>query len=235
MCGRFRLARSKQILAEHFGTAPDEDWEPRYNIAPAQSIPVVRQHPSEPMRLGGRMQWGLIPAWAKAASAGYKMINARAETLGTKPAFREALRRRRCLIPGDGFYEWKQEGRSKRPFCFTLADGGLFAFAGLWEQWQSLEGKEIESCSIITTTPNELVADIHDRMPVILTEENYDLWLDPGMQQAETVGELLRPFDARRMRRYEVSTRVNLVSNDGPECATPAEESGAIGGQLRLY
>lgn len=221
MCGRFRLARSKEVLAEHFGTPPDDDWEPRYNVAPAQSIPVVRQHPTEPERLGGRMRWGLIPSWAKEASVGYKMINARAETLATKPAFREALRRRRCLIPADGFYEWKQEGKSKRPFCFTLAEGGLFAFAGLWERWQSPEGRAIESCSIITTAPNPLVADIHDRMPAILPEESYDQWLDPKFQKVEAVGELLLPFAAGRMRRYEVSPRVNLVRNDDPECAAP--------------
>lgn len=232
MCGRFRLARSKEILAEHFGTPVDDDWEPRYNVAPAQSIPVVRQHPTEPQRLGGRMRWGLIPAWATEAAIGYKMINARAETVATKPAFREALRRRRCLIPADGFYEWRQEGKTKRPFCFTLAEGGLFAFAGLWERWQPPEGKAIESCSIITTTPNSLLADVHDRMPVILPEEDYELWLDPSFNKAEALCELLKPFDGGRMRRFEVSPRVNLVKNDDALCAEPVEKLWAADERL---
>jgi putative SOS response-associated peptidase YedK len=221
MCGRFRLARSKETLAEHFGASFDDDWEPRYNLAPGQRVPVVRQPPAEPRRLASLLRWGLIPSWAKEAAIGYRLINARAETLAAKPAFRDALGRRRCLIPADGFYEWKKEGKSRRSFCFTLADGGIFAFAGLWESWRSAEGKDIESCSIVTTAPNALVAEVHDRMPAILPPESYDLWLDPGFQKTETICDLLRPFEARQMRRYEVSPRVNLVANDDPACAAP--------------
>jgi putative SOS response-associated peptidase YedK len=178
MCGRFRLTRASK-LAERFGIEPEDDWVPRYNIAPTQNVEVIRQHPEEPKRFGSRMRWGLIPSWAKDASVGYKMINARAETVATKPSFCEALKKRRCLIPADGFYEWKKEGKTKTPFCFIMADKSLFAFAGIWETWKNPVGQLIETCSIITTTPNALCADVHDRMPVILPDPWYDLWLDP--------------------------------------------------------
>jgi len=167
------------------------------------------------------MRWGLIPFWAKDPSIGFKMINARAETVATKPAFREAIRKRRCLIPADAFYEWKKNGKVKTPFCFTMADDSIFAFAGIWDSWRNPEGKAIETCSIITTTPNTLLADIHDRMPVILPDDVYDQWLDPGFQKSDASGDLLKPFDPNLMRRYEVSNRVNLVKNDAPECAEP--------------
>jgi putative SOS response-associated peptidase YedK len=175
------------------------------------------------------MRWGLIPFWAKDASVGYKMINARAETVATKPAFREALKKRRCLIPADGFYEWKKDGKTKTPFCFTMADESLFAFAGLWEQWKNPEGQLVETCSIITTTPNALLADVHDRMPVILPDDAYDLWLDPGFQKTDAICEVLNPFDAKLMRRYEVSSRVNLVKNDDAACAEPVVREAAAG------
>jgi putative SOS response-associated peptidase YedK len=218
MCGRFRLTRAAKV-AERFAIDPDDDWVPRYNIAPAQNIPVIRQHSEEPKRFGSNMRWGLIPFWAKDASIGYKMINARAETVASKPAFREALKKRRCLIPGDGFYEWVKNGKTKTPFCFTMADESIFAFAGLWEQWKNPEGNMVETCSIITTTPNALCADVHDRMPVILPEDTYDLWLDPGYQKTDTICDLLKPFNPDLMRRYEVSSRVNLVKNDDAACA----------------
>ena len=219
MCGRYRLSRHKEFLAERFGTEPDDDWVPRYNIAPTQSVPVIRQHPQEPKRLGSRMRWGLIPSWAKDASIGYRMINARAETVATKPAFRDSFKNRRCLIPADAFYEWLLNGRTKTPFCFTMVDDSLFAFAGLWDSWRSPEGQAVETCTIITTTPNSLCADIHDRMPVILPDDAYDLWLDPGFQKPDDICDLLKPFDADLMRRFAVSSRVNLVKNDDPECA----------------
>jgi len=184
-------------------------------------LPVVRQHPAEPKRIGSRMRWGLIPFWANDPAIGYKMINARAETVATKPAFRDALKKRRCLIPSDGFYEWGRTGKAKTPYCFTMADDGLFAFAGLWDSWRSPSGQTVETCSIITTTPNSLCADVHDRMPVILATDAYDLWLDPGFQKADAVCDLLKPFDPALMRKYEVSTRVNLVKNDDPACAEP--------------
>jgi putative SOS response-associated peptidase YedK len=175
------------------------------------------------------MRWGLIPFWAKDASVGYKMINARAETVATKPSFRDALKKRRCLIPADGFYEWRKAGKTKTPFCFTMADDSIFAFAGLWEQWKNPEGHLVETCSIITTTPNSLCEDVHDRMPVILHDDVYDLWLDPGFQKADTVCALLKPFNPALMRRYEVSSRVNLVKNDDAECSEPVVREAAAG------
>ena len=150
------------------------------------------------------LRWGLIPAWAKDAAVGYKMINARAESAADKPAFGEAMRRRRCLIPADGFYEWKRAGKEKIPYCFTLADDAVFAFAGLWERWKNPQGETVESCTILTTTPNELVRDVHDRMPVILAPDAYELWLDPGFSRVPELQPLLKPY-AGAMRRYRVS------------------------------
>ena len=224
MCGRYRLSRSKELLAERFDVEPDDDWEPRYNIAPTQNVCVIRQHPEQPERWGSRMRWGLIPFWAKDANIGFKMINARAETVASKPAFRESIRKRRCLIPADGFYEWRKNGKVKTPFCFTMADDSIFAFAGIWDSWRNPGGQTIETCSIITTTPNALLIDIHDRMPVILPDDAYDLWLDPGFQKTDAVCDLLRPFNADLMRRFEVSNRVNLVRNDDAECGEPVSQ-----------
>jgi putative SOS response-associated peptidase YedK len=157
------------------------------------------------------------------------MINARAETVASKPSFRDALKKRRCLIPADSFYEWRKDGKVKTPFCFTKTDDSIFAFAGLWEQWKNPEGQLIETCSIITTTPNSLLADVHDRMPVILADEAYDLWLDPGFQKTDAVCALLKPYDPALMRRYEVSRRVNLVNNDDAACAEPVVREAAAG------
>jgi putative SOS response-associated peptidase YedK len=221
MCGRYRLSRRKDFLAEHFDVEPENDWNPRYNIAPTQNVPVIRQDPAQPRRFVSRMRWGLIPFWAKDASVGFKMINARAETVATTPAFRESIRRRRCLIPADGFYEWRRSGRVKTPFCFTMADNSVFAFAGIWDSWRNPEGKAVETFSIITTSPNALLIDIHDRMPVILPDDNYDLWIDPGFQKTDSICDLLKPFDPQLMQRYEVSSRVNLVKNDDSACAEP--------------
>jgi putative SOS response-associated peptidase YedK len=157
------------------------------------------------------------------------MINARAETVATKPSFRDALKKRRCLIPADGFYEWKKDGKTKIPFCFTMADDSIFAFAGLWEQWKNPEGRLVETCSIITTTPNALLQDVHDRMPVILPDDGYDLWLDPGYEKTDAVCDLLKLFNPALMRRYEVSSRVNLVKNNDAACAEPVVREAAAG------
>jgi len=222
MCGRYRLSRRKQIIEQYFGSAPwDDDWDPRFNIAPTQPIPVVRQHPKEPVRQISTMRWGLVPYWAKDSSGAASTINARSETAATKPAFRDPLKFRRCLIPADGFYEWKQTGASKQPFCFEVNGGELFAFAGLWDGWKNLEGQWIKTCSILTTTPNAVTSTVHDRMPVILHPDNYDLWLDPGMQNLEAISELLKPYDAKAMGCYPVSTRINHAANDDEECSRP--------------
>lgn len=221
MCGRFRVAREKEILEEAFGAVDglDEvDWVPRYNVAPGQEIVALRQSATEPRPRLARLRWGLIPAWAKEPSIGYKMINARSESVITKPSFSEPLRTGRCLIPSDGFYEWKREGKLKLPFCFTLADESIFAFAGLWDRWRSPQGDLIESCTILTIRPNELVQDIHDRMPVILTPEAYEQWLNPEFNKVAELQTLLKPHPAEKMRRYRVSQRVNQVANDDAEC-----------------
>jgi len=224
MCGRYRLSRRKQIIEEQFDCDPwEDDWEPRYNIAPTQPVPVIRQHPNEPSRQISLMRWGLIPNWARNASIASSTINAKSETAATKPAFRDPFRFRRCLIPADGFYEWKRGGVSKQPYCFEVNDGELFAFAGLWDGWKDPSGKWVKTCTILTTTPNAVTSTVHDRMPVILDPNSYDLWLDPAMLNVEAISELAKPFDARMMRCYPVSTRVNHVVNDDEECSRPVE------------
>ena len=221
MCGRYRLSRRKQLIQQYFDTAEEVDWEPRYNIAPSQQVGIVRQDRTKPERHLSLARWGLIPFWAKDPNIGFKTINARSETAPSKPAFREAFRTRRCLVPADGFYEWQRSGKAKQPFHFGMGDDSLFAFAGLWDRWKDPTGQVVESCSILTTTPNALLADVHNRMPAILSPENYDLWLDPGLERVNAVTELLSPFDARLMKRYPVSNRVNFVKNDDPDCAVP--------------
>jgi putative SOS response-associated peptidase YedK len=224
MCGRYRLSRRKQIIDEHFDSVSgDEDWSPRYNIAPTQPIPVIRQNPKEPARELSLMKWGLIPSWSKDSSGAARMINARSETASTKPAFRDALKSRRCLIPADGFYEWRRNGKTKQPYCFEVNDGELLAFAGLWDRWKDPNGNWMKTCSILTTMPNSMTSAVHDRMPVILAPDSYDLWLDPGMTDVHVASELLKPYDARLMRCYPTSTRINQVANDDEECCRPVE------------
>lgn len=155
------------------------------------------------------------------------MINARSETADTLPAFREAMKYRRCLVPADGFYEWRRTGANKQPFIFEVNEGQLFAFAGLWEGWKDPSGKWIKTCTILTTTPNAVTSAVHDRMPVILDPSDYDLWIDPGMEDTNAVSQLLKPFDAAAMRSYPVSNRVNHVVNDDEACASPVELSEA--------
>ena len=233
MCGRYRLSRRKQLVEEYFDSTPwEEDWNPRFNIAPTQPVPVIRQHPKEAVRQLSVMKWGLIPHWAKDPSIAMSTINAKSETAATKPTFRDPLKFRRCLIPADGFYEWKKTGTAKQPFCFEVNDGELFAFAGLWDGWKDASGNWIKTCSILTTTPNTLTATVHDRMPVILDPESYDLWLDPGMQNVAAISELLKPYDASQMQLYPVSSRVNHVANDDEECSRRVEITEA---QNRLF
>jgi len=228
MCGRYRLSRRKQIIEQYFDCYPwADDWWPRFNIAPTQSVPVIRQHPKEPVRQITSMRWGLIPNWARDASIASGTINAKSETAATKPAFRDTLKFRRCLIPADGFYEWKKMGASKQPFCFEVNNGKLFAFAGIWDGWKNAAGQWIKTCSILTTIPNAVTSAVHDRMPVILDPDSYDVWLDPGMHDAAALSEFLTPYDARLMRCYPVSSRVNHSGNDDEECSQPVEVSEA--------
>jgi putative SOS response-associated peptidase YedK len=224
MCGRYRLSRRNQIIEEHFDSSDwQDDWSPRFNIAPTQPVPVIRQHPKEPVRQLSPMKWGLVPSWAKDTSGAARMINARSETASTKPAFRDPLKFRGCLVPADGFYEWKRTATGKQPYCFDVSEGELFAFAGLWDGWKNAEGEWIKTCSILTTVPNTLTSMVHDRMPVILQPDFYDLWLDPGMQNVAAISEMLKPFDPSLMRCYPVSTRINSVVDDDAECSTPTQ------------
>ena len=220
MCGRYRLTAKERYLRDHFGIDGDLSWEPRWNIAPTQPVPVIRQDAKEPKRTFSLLRWGLIPSWAKDASIGFNTINGMSETAAEKPAFRDAMRQRRCLIPADAFYEWqKLGGKAKQPYSFGMIDDSVFAFAGLWERWRDPAGVFVETCTILTTKPNSLVADVHDRMPVIVKAEDYDLWLDPGITDVALVADCLKPFDPRLMKKYPVSTRVNRAENDDQECA----------------
>jgi putative SOS response-associated peptidase YedK len=234
MCGRYRLTSRERYLAEHFGLEEDEliEWSPRYNIAPTQQVLVVRQDRLKPIRTLSLMRWGLIPYWSQDASIGDRTINAMSETASEKPAFREAMRKRRCLVPADGFFEWKKLGsKRKQPYNIGMLDDSLFAFAGLWDSWRSTAGETIESCSILTTDANVLTRDIHDRMPAILKPEDYDLWLDTGVTGPERVQGLLRPFDPRLMKMYPLSSAVSNVNNDNPQCiqeAPPDDEAAPM-------
>ena len=224
MCGRYRLSRRKRLVEEYFGVvSEDYEWSPRYNVAPSQPVLTIRQDVREPVRNLSTMRWGLIPSWAKDPSIGNKAINARAETVATTPSFREPFKSQRCLIPADGFYEWQRNGNTKQPYCFEVNGGEAFAFAGLWDWWRNPQGELIESCTIVTTTPNSLVSDMHDRMPVILNPNDYDLWLDPAFRDARSLSAMLRPFDAALMYRYPVGSRVNTVQNDDADCAKPLD------------
>ena len=224
MCGRYRLSRRKQIIEGYFEAVDWRDnWSPRYNIAPTQAVPVVRQHPKEAVRQLSLMRWGLIPSWAKNPSIATSTINAKSETAATKPAFRDPFKFRRCLIPADAFYEWKRTGSSKHPYRFEVREGELFAFAGIWDGWKDTNGNWVKTCSILTTTPNAVTATVHDRMPVILDPGSHNLWLDPGMQSVANISELLKPYDAGLMRCYPVSTRINHVGNDDEQCSRPVE------------
>lgn len=220
MCGRYTLTANTQKLAEAFsGVEVPAELPPRYNIAPSQAIAVVANNGQHKVEF---FQWGLIPSWAKDAKIGSQMINARAETVGEKPSFKNAYKRRRCLILADGFYEWKKEGdKTKTPMYIRLASGEPFAFAGLWEMWQKTEDT-ILSCTIITTEPNELMAQIHNRMPVILPPTAYEQWLDPAERTPDQLNGLLQPFPAGLMTAYPVSKLVNSPSNDSRELIEPA-------------
>ena len=210
-------------LIEQFALPGMADFSPRYNIAPTQMVLAVRRPAGSLSPELVPLKWGLVPSWAEDLSIGNRMINARSETAAQKPAFRTALRQRRCLIPADGFYEWKAAGKKKQPYHITLRDGELFAFAGLWERWQRGE-QAVESCTILTTEANQLLRPLHDRMPVIISPDDYPRWLDPNLKQSGDVAPLLRSYDADRMRLEPVSTLVNSPANEAPGCIEPAQK-----------
>jgi putative SOS response-associated peptidase YedK len=223
MCGRFTLTVDPYHLQQAFPWAViPNDFPPRYNIAPSQKVAVI---PNTGDNVLSMYRWGLIPSWSKDPSIGDRMINARAESLAVKPSFRNAYRRRRCLILSDGFYEWKQvpDSKTKQPFYIRMKDGLAFAFAGLWEIWVSPDGSEIRSCTIITAQPNELVATIHNRMPVILAAEAYDLWLAPGDKPADQLEKFLVPYPENEMHAFPVSRMVNSPQADAPELIKPIQ------------
>ena len=225
MCGRFSQSLRSEAIAEAFQLIEAPDWQPRYNIAPTQMIPAIVAAES-----GNRqfkpLRWGLIPSWSKDPTIGAKLINARSETVAEKPSFRSAFKQRRCLILADGFYEWRKQSGKKQPFYFRLENGSPFAFAGLWERWDS-EDSRLETCTILTTEANQTVAQVHDRMPVILKADSYDRWLDPSQPPAP-LQELLRPYDSDLMTAYPVSLSVNSPRNDTPDCTAPLAEPIAI-------
>ncbi len=222
MCGRFIQCTVGEPLAERFQAAPAPGLAatPRYNVAPTQPVWAVR-----PTATGGdrelvQLHWGLIPAWAREPRLTYSTINARAETVAEKPAFRHAFRHRRCLIPADGFYEWRRNAARKQPYCIAPADGRPLAFAGLWERWER-DGHIIESCTILITQANELIAPIHDRMPVILDPADQDRWLDPAMIDPAALRPLLVPCPATWLRVWPVGSGVNNPRHEGPALWEP--------------
>jgi putative SOS response-associated peptidase YedK len=246
MCGRYLLRADPRLLERAFGitefSETPRDLAPRFNVAPTQSVAIVRNKPGRELTIIRRadgsaerelasVRWGLIPAWAKDPSIGNKMINARAEGASDKPSFRAAFKARRCVVPASGFYEWKRQGRGpKQPYLIQRKDEEPIGFAGLWERWHDrVSGEVVETCTIITCEPNELMAELHDRMPVILDPEDYDRWLDPSVPGAE---ELLRPCPAEWLEAVPVSTRVNNPANDDESILQPGGEPLKMQGAL---
>ena len=221
MCGRFTQTATPEVIAEQFHLDDLPLLTPRYNIAPSQQVAAIRLNLDASKRECVVLRWGLIPSWAKDPKIGNQCINAKAETVAEKPAFRAAFKKRRCLVIADGFYEWQLQGKQKQPMWIGLRDRRPFAFAGLWEHWSPTDGEPIESCTIITTQPNALMASIHNRMPVILDAKDYAAWLDPAFQHVDTLNTLLRPFPSEHMTAVPVSTLVNNPRHDAPQCLEP--------------
>lgn len=225
MCGRFAQRTDPKRLAKAFKVEEVPDVEPRYNIAPTQDILGVYE--SADGREMTFYKWGLIPSWAKDRSMGARLINARSETVQEKHSFREAFKQRRCIIPADGFYEWQRPEGKKQPFFFRMRDESPLGFAGLWERWEGEDDQVINSCAILTTEANEVLRPVHDRMPVILCSDDYELWLDGVMRKLEHVKEMLRPYPASEMIGYPVSPLVNSPHNRGPELISEATLNSA--------
>jgi putative SOS response-associated peptidase YedK len=222
MCGRYAFTPRKSAVKVAFDL--DEESvplfeEPRYNIAPTQAVPIVRQT-STGKRECVFARWGLIPSWAADSKIGYRLINARSEGVEKKPSFRAAFKQRRCLVVSSGFYEWQKiTTKKKQPYFFQMKGDDVFGFAGLWESWHGPDGNTIETCTILTTDANELLRPVHERMPVILPKENYAAWLNPSLKKPDELLPLLRPFPAEAMEGWPVSAFVNSPKNQGPQCA----------------
>ncbi len=224
MCGRFARQSTQEVLADWFGVVLDEmPWfAPTWNAAPQSVQPVVRLQRDSGRREFALLRWGLVPFWAKDAKLAYSTFNARAEETAAKPAFREALRKRRCLVPADAFYEWQRlDPKTKRPYAIALKSGEPCALAGLWERWEPREGEALETFTVLTTDPNALMEPIHNRMPVILEPRDYARWLDAG-DPARPPVDLLRPYPAEKMRAWPVSDRVGNVRNNDAELLAPS-------------
>jgi len=229
MCGRFARKSTQEVLADWFGVKlEDMPWfAPTYNAAPQSVQPVVRLNRETGAREFVLMRWGLVPFWAKDAKVGYSTINARAEDAPTKPMYREAFKKRRCLIPADAFYEWRRiDAGTKTPFAFAGATREPYAFAGLWESWKPKEGEALQTFTILTTDPNALVEPMHNRMPVIVEPGDYDRWLEPG-EPARAPVDLMRPLAAEKMIAWQVADRVGNVRNNDPELLEPVEPAPA--------
>ncbi len=221
MCGRFTLFDSSASLAEEFGLVGAPSLPQRYNIAPSQEVAAVRIPPQGSARELVFLRWGLIPSWTKDPSIGTRMINARSETAAEKPAFRAAIRRRRCLVPANGFYEWKRTDGRKQPYFIGMRDRKIFGFGGIWESWEGTGGEAVLSCALLTTGPNELLRPIHDRMPVIIAPRNFDLWLSPEVRDPKAIASLFRPYPTEEMTAYPVRTSVNNPKMDVPDLIEP--------------
>lgn len=225
MCGRYAITSAPEVIRQLLGYLEMPNFPPRYNVAPTQPIPIVRLF--EGKRQFALVRWGFLPSWVKDPRTFTLLINARGETVNNKPAFQNAMKRRRCLIPADGFYEWKRDGAVKRPHYIRRKDGGPFAFAGLWESWMGPNGEELETAAIVTTSANRVLAPIHDRMPVILSPEAYEMWLDTAHVDAVTATALIAPAQNELFEATEISPLVNRVANDGPEVQTPYTATAA--------
>jgi putative SOS response-associated peptidase YedK len=215
------LRTPTEVLVRQFALACAEHLEPRYNIAPTQQVPVIRLTRDGGGRELVSLRWGLVPFWSREPSAGGRLINARAETVASKPAFRAAFRRRRCLVPADGYFEGRQEGNCRQPYYIRLRDDQPFAMAGVWDSWHDKSDANqgrLDTCAIITTAANDLTRGVHDRMPAILAPGRYDSWLDPAIENLSGLVEMLRPYSENSMVMDRVSTRVNSVRNDDPQC-----------------
>ncbi len=224
MCGRFALHHTTRETIERFAVEQTTvQLEPRYNIAPSQPVAAIVQHQQRKLEA---FQWGLVPFWAKDPKIGHRMINARSETLAEKPAYKPPLKKRRCLIPASGFYEWKRQNDERSPTYICLKDARLFALAGLWEEWRSPAGTTLRSCTIITTPANAFMAGIHQRMPVIFNPEQEEIWLDPALQDPDHLLPLLQAYPAEDMAAHPVSKQVNVPTFDEPACIEAVDEPG---------
>ncbi len=221
MCGRFLLITSTGELIDRFGFFSPLTLVPRYNNAPTQSTAVARLSTDGSDIVLDMLRWGLIPSWAKEAKIGARMINARSETAAGKPSFRRSFQQRRCLIPADGFYEWKKQSHGKQPYCIRTIDQSPFAFAGLWETWTDSTNEIIESFTILTIHANDLISQLHERMPVILAQEHFEQWLDPQEKDVAKLQKLLQPYPSEQMSMFAVQKRVNSPRNDDPLCIEP--------------